>query len=488
MRVVTGGISHETSTFTPIPTTTANFDELFNLRGQEIIEKFHGTNTPTGGFIEGSEAHGFDLVPTLFAEAYPSAPPARAVFDTMVDDMLERMSSALPVDGVLLELHGAMVAEGIDDVEAHLLGAVRDLVGPEVPIVAQLDIHSHMSRRMVELADVLIGRESYPEVDMAERGRECADVLVRILRDGLVPTMALHPIAMTAMGGNDVTAEPPMREAIEKLHAMEREPGVVCASLSHGFPFADVPDMGLSVFVVTDNDIASAQRHADQYGEWFFEKRKQWWDFPVVTTREVLRDNQDKGPFPLICADTNDNPGGGSPADSTGMLEAFVEAKLKDAAVLYIVDTDAIAQCQRAGVGARLQLDVGAKSTPVQGRPIPMSVEVMAISDGSFRYDGPMYGGLEGNLGPSVYIRQDGIHVILVSQREQPFDAALARSLGLDVRQMRYIGLKSSGHFRASFGTWAGSIHVVFEPCVHDFSQRNMTFRRVGNKYPLTDI
>src|SRR5690349_7617910 len=167
MRIVTGAISHETSTFTPVPTTWSSYREHFGyLRGAEVIERFRGTNIPTGGFIAGAEAHGFELIPTIFAEPHPSGPTPRAIFDEILDELLNRIAGAGPIDGVLLELHGSMVAEGVDDGEGHILAAVRALVGPHVPIVAQLDIHSNVSRRMVELADVLIGRETYPEIDM----------------------------------------------------------------------------------------------------------------------------------------------------------------------------------------------------------------------------------------------------------------------------------------------------------------------------------
>ena len=168
-----------------------------------------------------------------------------------------------------------MVAEGIDDGEGHILEAVREVVGPEVPILAQLDIHSNVSRRMIEKADVLIGRETYPEIDQAERSRECADVLIRILRDGVRPTMALHQIPLV-WGMNQVTAHSPMREAIAELHRIEAQPGVICGSIATCYPLADIPDLGASVYIVTDNDLALAQRYADELAEWIWERRASW--------------------------------------------------------------------------------------------------------------------------------------------------------------------------------------------------------------------
>ena len=268
MKVVIGGISHETSTFTSVATTWKSYTgERFGLlRGAELIEKFRGTNTVIGGFIDSADKHDFELVPTLFANAHPSAPTPRDIFDSIVGQLVESIQNAGKTDGVLLELHGAMVAEGIDDGEGYILAAVREAVGPDVPVLAELYIHSNVSHRMIELADVLIGRETYPEIDQGDRARECGDVLVRIWNEGLRPTMALHQIPMI-WGMNQVTAHSPMAEAIAELHRIETQPGVVCGSIATCYPLADIPDLGASVYMVTENDAELAQTHADELGK-----------------------------------------------------------------------------------------------------------------------------------------------------------------------------------------------------------------------------
>jgi microcystin degradation protein MlrC len=487
-RVIVGGISHETSTFTPVATTLGSYEERFLLRGHAILDTFQGTNTPIGGFIDGAAAHGFDLIPTLFAEPHTSAPTPRPLFDSLVDELLAAIDAAGPIDGVLLDLHGSMSAgdldgaDGIPDAEGHLLERIRARVGPSVPILAELDIHANVTPLMVRAADALIGRETYPEVDMAERARECVGILARIWHDGLRPTMALHQIPMV-WGMNQVTAHPPMREAIAELHRVEARRGVVCGSIATCYFLADVPDMGASVYVVTDNDVAAAQRYADELGAWCYERRADW-HFRMPPTREALAQAEAAGRYPVIFADMRDNTGGGSPGDSTGMLRTFVEHRLQDACVLNITDPDAVRRCHEAGVGATLTLDVGGKSTPLQGEPVPMTARVVALSDGRFRYDGPMLAGLEGRLGPSAHIEQDGVHVILTTLREQPFDTAFARSLALDPRRMRYVGVKSAAHFRAGFEAWAGAIYVVSEPCVHDLG--NLPYKRLNRRlYPF---
>ena len=473
-----------------VPTDLDSFRERGYLHGVEITEMFGGTNTAIGGFMEGVAKHSMEIVPTLQADAFPSGPVSRAIFDGLLDELLSGIEAAR-ADGVLLDLHGSMVVGAVDssghinDPEGHLLAAVRDLVGPDVPVVAQLDIHSNVSARMVEMADVLIGRKSYPEVDMAERGRDCADVIARILKEGLRPTMALHQIPMI-WGMNQVTAHSPMKEAMAELRRIEAKAGVVCGSIATCYPLADVPDMGASVYVATDHDQQLAQDCADELGEWVYERRADW-HYVIPTAREALAQAEKEGMYPVVFADRHDNTGGGSPGDSTGVLRTFIEAGLQDACVLYIVDPEAIAECHEAGVGATLRLDVGAKSTPLQGEPVRMTVEVMGLSQGEFTYDGPMYEGMSSTMGPSAYIRQDGVHLILATKREQPFDTAFSRTLGLDPRKMRYISVKSTAHFRAGFEPWAGAIHAVHEPSVH--VPRHIKFERLGRElYPLNEV
>jgi len=489
MRIVTGTIHHETSTFTTVPTTWESYrNRRFGfLRGQQVLDKFTDTNTALGGFVDGCADHDFELIPTIFASAHPSAPTPREIFDEILSEMLGAMRSAGIIDGVLMDLHGAMVVEGIDDGEGHVLAAVRDLVGPDVPIVAQFDIHSNVSRQMVEMADVMIGHETFPEIDQQERGKECVDVMHRILREGLRPTLALCQLPL-AWGMNQVTAHPPMRSAIELLHEIEARPRVICGSIATCFPLADTPDMGASVYIATDDDEALAQSYADELGQWLWERRADW-QLVMPSTRDALTLADTAGSYPVIFADRNDNTGGGAPGDSTGMLQTFINADLQDACILYMVDPEAVTLCQQAGVGAELTLTVGGKSTPIQGHPVEMTATVVALGDGHFLYDGPRNRGLAGNMGPSAHLVQKGVHVLVVSHREQPYDTAFARSMELDPQNMRYIGVKSAAHFRAGFEAWSGAIHVVSEPNVHSAEAVAGRFKNLRRKvYPFEDV
>lgn len=473
MRIATGGIIHETSTFVDTPTTMQDFEfDRSVIRDDGIRERFRGTNVCTGGFIDGADKHGFELVGLLRASAFPGGLIRRADYDALKTELLDRLRGAGPVDGVLLDLHGAMVVEGIDDGDGDVVATVRGVVGPDVPIVFTQDLHGNHTKMRVERSDALIGFDTFPHVDMAERGREAADVIVRTIRGEIRPTQAIYQLPMFWSTACQVTAHPPMNEVIAKLHEIEQRPGMICMTIATGFPWSDVPDVGGSVIAVADNDRELAQKTADEFGEWVWNQRERWYA-PPVGVREALAKGERIGRYPIILADHADNTGGGSPGDSTEVLRTFLEMGLRDALLLYMVDPEVAQQAHAAGVGARITVNLGGKSSPVQGPPLKAEAEVVALSDGPFAYDGPMFAGLTGSMGTSAWLKIGGVNVVVVTAREQPFDPAFARGLGIDVKAMKYIALKSAAHFRAAFEPIAGSIHNIDAAAIHthDFTQ-----------------
>ncbi len=472
-----GGISHETSTFVKTQTTLKDFESGFGLfRGQQIINRFTGANICAGGFIEGAKKHGFELVPLLWTFAYPGGLIVREDYESLKSEFLQRLldseTSGGPVDGVLLDLHGAMVVEGIDDGDGDFIAAVRNAVGRDRPVIVTQDLHGNHSQYRVDQADAIIGFDTYPHIDMAERGREAADLMVVMLRNKVRPVMALRQLPLFWNVVCQVTAEPPMNELIRRVHEMEARAGILSVTVATGFPWADVPDMGASVIVVADNDPALARSMADELGDWIWENRQRWVSSPV-SVLEAIRRGESGGQFPIVLADHADNTGGGSPGDSTEILRTFLERQLQDAVILYIVDPDVAEQAHAAGVGQKITVSVGGKSDPRQGPPVEMNVEVMAVSDGDFTYDGPMYAGLTGNMGRSAWLKQDGVSVVVVTAHEQPLGPAFARTLGIDCERMKYIAVKSAAHFRASFGQFAGIIINVDAQAIqtHDFAK-----------------
>ena len=488
MRIAIGGILHETSTFAKTPTTIRDFETGFGLyRGEEILKRFRGANICTGGFLEGAEALGFDVVPLLWAFAYPSGLIARKDYEALKNELLDRLKADEqangPVDGVLLDLHGAMVVEGIDDGDGDLIVSVREFLGPDRPLIVTFDLHGNHTKRRVAKADVIIGFDTYPHIDMAERGREAAELMVRMLQREIRPVMALRQLPMFWGVSKQVTAHPPMNEVIARAHELERRPGMLSVTVATGFPWADVPEMGASVIAVADKDQSLAENAAEELANWIWDRRATWQQ-PIVTVAEALEKGQSLGKYPIILADHADNTGGGAAGDSTEILRTFLDQKLDEAVVLYIVDPEVAEAAHRAGVGSRLSIEVGGKSDPIQGPPVKMEAEVMAVSDGDFTYDGPMFAGLTGNMGRSAWLKQDGVSVVVVTAGEQPLGPAFAKTLGIDCTRMKYIALKSAAHFRASFEPIAGSIHNVDAQAVHTHDFKSLPHKNRREFYP----
>jgi microcystin degradation protein MlrC len=277
MRIAIGGISHETSTFARTRTRLADFAAGFGLyRGPELLGRFRGANICTGGFLDAADQYGFEVVPLLWGFAYPSGLIAAEDYAALKAELLDRLRQAGPVDGVLLDLHGAMVVEGIDDGDGDLIEAVRQQVGPQCPVVVTFDLHGNHTARRVRAATAIVGFDTYPHIDMAERGREAAALLVETLRGAIRPVMAWKPIPLFWSAPCQITAHPPMNEVFDLVHALEQRPGILSITVATGFPWADVPDMGPSVIVVAHGDAALAERTAEELAGWIWERRERW--------------------------------------------------------------------------------------------------------------------------------------------------------------------------------------------------------------------
>lgn len=482
-RIAAGGFTHETSTFTPVRTSRYDFDTGYGFyRGTEILEKLRGVNVPTGGFIDAAESHNVELVPLLWTFAYSSGPTDRGTFEEIKAELLDRLEAALPLDGVLLDQHGAFVADGVDDADGDVLESVRRVVGSDCPVVAVFDMHANHTIKRVESVNALIGFDMFPHVDQAERGREALELLVRIIHGEARPTSAFVPMSLYLHPACQVSKEKPWSNTLERLWALEREPEVLTATIAMGFPFADVPDRGPSVIVVTDDDQAAADRHAEELAAWIWARRRDWL-MQTVSVDEGIAKGEAADKYPIILVDQADNTGASSPGDNTEVLRTFLARGLEDALVLYMIDPEAAAAAHTAGVGSTMDIAVGGRSHPAQGPPAQMHAEVVALSDGRFRYDGPMLKDLEGDLGLSAALRQDGVTVVCVSRPMQPMDMAFVRGLGIDCTAMRYICVKAVAHFRAAFGPIAGSIISVDAAGVHTFDLSKMDFQTGRKPY-----
>jgi microcystin degradation protein MlrC len=491
MRIVSGGVQHETNTFSKTLTTLADFVRDSNCGellagGETIFDRFRGTGSIHGGYISGAEASNFELVPLLCARAQPSGLVEAKCFDRMLGWFLERLNLEKPFDGVLLDLHGAMVSEQYEDAEGAFIAAVREAVGVEIPIVVTLDLHANITARMAELADVIIGFDTYPHVDMQERGHEAAELIAKIVRREVDPVQEFRQIPLITLPPKQCTLRDPMQELMARVHKMELEPDVVTATVAMGFPFADICDTGVSILVTTNGDAELAREKADELAGCLWELRDELQ--PELTTVEDViahvNDHCDAGL--VIFADGSDNPGGGAPSDGTIALHAMIDAGFEGGAVGVIFDSETATQAHRAGVGATIPVRLGGKTDDLHGRPVERDAYVRALCDGKYTYRGPMMQGVQDNLGLTATLVVGGVNVVVSSQRRQCFDAEMLRIAGVEPTGLRLLVLKSAVHFRADFGPIASRIFDADTPGIHRPDLSAFDFHNVRRPiYPL---
>jgi microcystin degradation protein MlrC len=463
LRIALGGLSHETNTYADAVSGLTGLDRFAVRRGEAVL-RARGTETFVGGFLDGCDDVGAEPVPTLWAWANPSGTIAADAYAALHDELLERLAASLPVDGVALELHGAGVVEGIDDLEGHLGAAVRALIGPGVPLVAALDLHANITERMVEVFDALFGNELYPHTDGRDRGREAVGAIPRILEGTWSPAIHVEHLPMLLPAS---TTDPgqPAAEVNARCRAVEQRTGVIDCTVFHGFPYVDVPHVGVHVLVTTDGDPALGATCAREVADWIWEHRERFRreshspTSAVLTARRLVAEGQ----RPVVVNETCDNPGGGAPGDGTHLLQAMLEAELDDAAFGFIADPEVAAAAHRAGVGARLEVRLGGKHGDLHGPPLEVAAQVRTLTDGRFVLQ-HMARGVPMDLGPSARLRCGGVDVIVTSEPFQTLDAEIFLLHGIDVSRCSVVGLKSSQHFRAGFAHLAAAILTADAP------------------------
>ena len=494
MRIASGGIQHETNTFSTIPTTLSDFvrDSQCGPQlagGETIRQRYRGTGCIHGGYIAGAEAAGVELLPLLSARAQPAGIVQQEAFDTMLDWFLQRLSDQLPVDGLLLDLHGAMVTSEHEDAEGAFIEGVRGLVGPKMPVIVTLDLHANITSKMVELADVIIGFDTYPHVDMPDRGREAMELLIRWIRGEISPVQAYRQLPLVTMPPMQCTLREPMKSLMQGLHQMEMEPGILTSTVSMGFPFADIRDVGVSVLVTSDQDSDLAERKADELADRLWDLRDDLQ--PTLTTIDEVMHFVDGHPEAglTVLADGSDNPGGGAPCDGTVALQALVDRRFSGAAVGVLHDPETAQQAHRAGVGNTISVRLGGKTDDRHGAPVEGEAYVKALCDGSFIHRGPMLHRVTDNLGPTATLVMHDVEVVVSSRRRQCLDVEMFRIAGIEPSHRRLLVVKSAVHFRADFGPLAAHIFDADTPGIHrpDFAKFNyLQLRRPI--YPLDNV
>ena len=336
--------------------------------------------------------------------------------------------------------------------DGRILQAVREIVGEGCPVYAVLDQHCNVSEAMVTPATAILVERTYPHTDMALRARDAVVLMMRELRGEVRPVMAWRSIPLLWNAPRMITAHQPARSYVEAIEATDLVTGVVGASVGVGYQWQDSPAVGASAIVLADGDGALAQDQADALARKLWDMRERWVQAPL-TPQSALAQGEKLGKFPILLADQGDNTGGGAPGDATHILRLFKERKLDEhgsAVVMYVVDAESAALATKAGVGATISLSIGGKSDARLGPPVEFEkARVVALSDGRFVYEGPMWNGKQEDLGQSAWVEQDGLSVVLITRAQQPIDTTFIRSLGMDVSKFKYVCVKSTGHFRS---------------------------------------
>ncbi len=467
-RIAHAGFLHETNTFAPQKATWDDFLRAESFPGltlgADILTVMPGKNISTAGFIDEAQAMGHELAPVAWCCAIPSAHVTEHAFETFAEMLLTGLMDAMPFDAVYLDLHGAMVCEHLEDGEGELLIRVRRQLGPDIPLVVSLDLHSNTTQAMADNCDGLIAYRTYPHVDMADTGRRAARYLDSLLADpGQLPAKAHRALPFLMPLTGQCTMVEPALGTYTRLAALETEPGVRSISFTPGFPPADIWDCG-PVVVAYGDDQEAADRAADALCDTILAQEAAFQVerlTPGAAVSQAIASNAHK---PFVLADVQDNCGAGATSDTTGLLRELVEQGADGAVLGILVDGEVAAQAHAAGQGAEIDVTLGGKVYTAGDPPFKGRFQVAALGNGQFTCSGPFYAGVTPNLGPMALLRIGGVSVVVSSNRMQAADKEIFRHLGCEPAQQKILGLKSSVHFRADFTDIAEQVLVVEAP------------------------
>lgn len=483
-RVAIGGFQHETNTFAPAKASYEDFAEGGGWpalqRGDDMLANIGDANLPVVGAAAELTRLGHDLVPLVWAAATPSAHVTTDAYERIAGLLLEDLAAKGPFDAVYLDLHGAMVTEDFEDGEGELLRRVRAVVGPNVPLVASLDLHANVTPEMVEHSDALVAYRTYPHVDMAATGARAARLLQSFIKGEGLRHKAFRQLPFLIPITWQCTLIEPGAAIYAELERLEAAAGPsVSLSFTPGFPAADIYHCGPAVVAYGAN-AAAADGAAETLAARVAAVEK---DFagrlyaPDDGVREALALAR-HARKPIILTDTQDNPGGGGTSDTTGLLAALV-AHDAPAVLGVMADPEVAAAAHRAGVGAEITVAMGGNSGASGQAPFHGSFTVERLGDGAFTGTGPMWRGVKVQLGPMALLRIGKVRVVVATKRLQAADQSIFRHVGVEPAEQKILALKSSVHYRADFQPIAEAILVVAAPGAVIADPAELPFKRL---------
>ena len=484
-RIAIAGFQHETNTFGVTKAGMREFEVADSwpslLMGSEVISGTAGINLPIAGFAETArENPAIELVPILWCAAEPSAHVTQAAFDKITDMLIEGLRAAGPLDGVYLDLHGAMVSEDFEDGEGELLRRLRAVLGHEIPIAVSLDLHANITAEMIDLATSIALFRTYPHLDMAATGARCVVQLLRQI-GGYRPAKSFRQVPYLIPLSAQYTGADPCRSLYGMLDDMAGEPDR-WADIALGFTAADIPDCCPSIVAY-----APTREQADAMADCVlaaFTDVEAEFDCALLTPSDAVRTAMEVGDTkPTVIADVQDNPGAGATSDTTGLLSAMVAEGAQGALLGLMHDPEVAACAHSVGVGGLFNGTLGGKSGLSGQIPFCGQFRVTFLSDGNCRFTGEMYGGGVAVLGPSAVLHIDmngcDVRVVVTSERSQCLDLGLFTHFDLEPTNARIIGVKSTVHFRADFEPIASRILSVAAPGAFPCQLEKIPYRRL---------
>ncbi|KAB2338598.1 M81 family metallopeptidase [Cytobacillus depressus] len=486
MKIAIGQLSHETNTFSNITTTEDTFKKWEWEDETILIENHKGVKDYLGGMIDGASQLQIEVIPTFCAGALPSGIITNETYETIKSHFQRNLSRIQELDAVCLALHGAGVVEGIDDLEGDFLQFIREIVGSGIPIVATLDLHGNMTRKMVKTADLLLGVKLYPHTDSYEKGFEAINRAYQLVKKEIIPTMHLEQLPL--MIPTSTSNLSPVKNINEFCNEKENQLGILDCTFFHGFPYTDVPFAGVSVLCITDDNRELAEITAKSVSSFVWEKREQF--FPKrPTPEEGIERAQKLNMCPVVINETSDNPGAGTPCDGTRLLRAMLNAKLKKACIGLIYDPEVVELAHKQGVGTHIEAYLGGKTDQFHGEPVFIKGYIKTLTDGIYIQSSPMWKGKVVNLGRTVRIQVGGLDIIVGCLRNQVFDEQLFLLHGIAVSEVPIVGIKSSQHFRAVYESIAKKIITVDSPGLSTLNLNSFKYKKIQRpRYPIDDM
>ena len=472
-RIFIASLGTETSTFALFPTSVENFKKyLWAEEGVEGLPPSPGSAAPRR-WVELAREAGWEVVEGLHAWAQPAGITTRTAYESMRDRILADLRAAGRVDAVLLSLHGAMIAEGYDDCEGDLVVRIRGLVGPDVRIGVELDLHAHMDDTIVESSDIIVIYKTYPHIDYTERAEDVFHLVQRTLDGQIEPVMALFDCR--AMGLFPTTHTEAMARFVDDMTSSEGTGGILSLSLNHGFPWADVPLAGAKMLCVADRSMDEARNAAKDFGERFYTIRAEA-DLQFTPFDAAIEEAKRTGDRPLLLADTSDQVGSGAPGDTTHVLRALIGAGIRNAAVVPIWDPLAVDICFQVGVGTKLMLRIGGKLEPHSGPPLDAEAEVLFLKRDAVQRQ------LEAeyvSLGDIAVVRVEGIEVMLTTTRVNVFSPSAFEWHGISFADKQVVSIKNLYKHRDIFQPLTRDQLFVATPGTSNPDWKSLPFERL---------